>query len=537
MIRNLVTITFFYLLTVSYGQDSTMVEAAEVADTVGSVIAPAEEISPASGFLVDDGQGENTVIDSVGDQARLNDETIDDIEPIPQIIEQETPVSQEIIKTETAVTETVSEDKTSLLDFMPPELQAELLSPEAFEELFFTNLTSLDQEAEKESGGLLSMLSSTESISGYKLNEYQRYLEIYFPDANSDLVQTYIINTYLNDEKWDRTWFEIVKFLYLYPQSEKWDTIRQTGLELISEEKYYRDFLETLKPILENTNKLAGMEINDRYYSFLKVIKLLKMNEYNELFINESQKYCGLFPNDSHTSEIILWLAKAANKQDKNHTSYLEYGKILTVYPRSVYLPVALYQRGKIQAKHFNEYENAIATYREFLLRFSSDTLAESAQLNIAQITDEKLKDWVQAVDEYQVFADAYPNSSEATSVLMRIGEIKSQELNQGMEAIDTYHYLVQLYSQSPQAVEALMRCGQIQEDNKRYSEAVGEYFNVYQSYPKSEQALPALDKCLELYEKRIKNTGKVKEILQIMANEFPESKSGKSAQKKLEKM
>ncbi len=557
MTKQYLITTFIIFLTISFAQDTT---ETTVTDTATTTEIPEVEPADSQEDITEELPDTTTISEIVEIEQvveKTEDSSIVEVETKPVIIVEDT-VSTEafteeqvedvpadvIMETPELVDEEIPEpaesaetDVVNLIDLMPEEIKAELLSVEAFENAYFEYLTLLDKEEPKEIGGLFGMLGGSESIVDKKLDEYLRYLRNYYPDHHSDIIQTYIINSTIGQEKWNRAFSELIKFLHLYPKSEKWNSIRSICQELIESEKYFREESDIYKPIIDNIEQISDQDIHNRYFIYLKILKSIKKEDYNKIYISEMNRFVGLYPNGDHTSEVVLWLAKAAYKQEKYHTSYLEYEKILTFYPQSEYLPIALYKRGRIQSKHFEEYANAIATFREFLLRFSSDSLAESAQLNIARIADTKLKDWVQAVDEYQLFADTYPVSPNATTSLMRLGEIQSEELNQINESISTYDYLIQLYSQSPEAVEALVRSGNIYEADKQYHEAAEKYFTVYQSYPQSEQALPALEKCLELYEKRIKDTSRVKEILQILVDEFTESKAGKSAKKKLDKM
>ncbi len=436
---------------------------------------------------------------------------------------------------EKAATEPESE-AVSLLDLIPAEVMEEVFTQEALEETFFNYLQELDQEERKSSGGIFGRLGSKEDINQFKFDEYNRYLAAYFPDDHSDIIQNFIINAYLIKSNWDEVTVALFKFLYLYPGSSVWNTIQQTGIDLFSSEKVYRNESELLLGLINNINN-AGEDITDRYYAFLTAIRTIDKEAINLIYVREAREFLRLFPSSSLISSVLLELGEKELQNEKYHTCFLHYRKILTMYPRSRDLAYVLYNCGVIQAEHFKEYDAAITTFREFLLRFPTDTLAAESQLRMAQIADTQLKDWVQAVEEYQTYADTYPMNSAAALSLMRLGEIQVKELNQKTQAINTYHYVVQLYTQSPEAIKALERCGKIYESDKKYSAAIKEYFSIYESYPDSKNALAALDKCVVLYDKRLKDKAKTKELLTIIVENYPESKSGKSAQKKLNKL
>ena len=471
------------------------------------------------------------VIDSVDTISNTNESVYD--------VPQDTVDNQTIdvpSETNVAVETEPEPEAVSLLDIIPAEVLEEVFTTEALEETFYNYLQELDQEEAKSGGGIFGRLGSKEDINQFKFAEYDRYLMAYFPDAHSDIIQNFIINTYLLKSNWDEVTVALFKFLYLYPGSSIWNTVHQTGVDLFSSEKDYRDESELLLGLINNINN-ADEDITDRYIAFLKTIRNIDKEAINLIYVREAREFLRLFPSSNLNSSVLLVLGEEELKNEKYQTCFLHYRKILTMYPRSQDLAYVLYNSGVIQAEHFNEYDAAITTYREFLLRFPTDTLAAEAQLRIAQIADTQLEDWVQAVEEYQTYADTYPMISAAVPSLMRLGEIQVKELNQQSKAINTYHYVVQLYAQSPEAIEALERCGKIYESDKKYSAAVKEYFSIYESYPDSENALAALDKCVVLYDKRLKNKTKVKELLTIIVENYPQSKSGKSAQKKLNKL
>ena len=477
-------------------------------------------------------------IDNLSADSFLEKSAADETEPEPITDTPEKAITkpEPIIDTpEKAATEPESE-AVSLLDLIPAEVMEEVFTQEALEETFFNYLQELDQEESKSGGGIFGRLGSKEDINQFKFDEYDRYLAVYFPDDHSDIIQNFIINAYLIKSNWDEVTVALFKFLYLYPGSSVWDTIHQTGIDLFSSEKDYRDESELLLGLLNNINN-TGEDITDRYIAFLTTIRTIDKEAINLIYVREAREFLRLFPSSNLLSSVLLELGEEELQNEKYHTGFLHYRKILTMYPRSRDLAYVLYNSGVIQAEHFNEYDAAITTFREFLLRFPTDTLAAESQLRIAQIADTQLKDWVQAVDEYQTYADTYPMNSAAVLSLMRLSEIQAKELNQKKQAINNYHYVVQLYAQSPEAIEALERCGKIYESDKKYSAAVKEYFSIYESYPDSKNALAALDKCVVLYDKRLKDKAKVKELLTIIVENYPESKSGKSAQKKLSKL
>ncbi len=524
MFKNYLIIFLSFVLAIGFAQDESVIVDSDTAVVVESV-----EPEPA---------GSDSAVESISEDIPAAEEVntaivADDPE---ETVPEEQAMEETIQEIPVPAAEEVAESASSLLDFMPAEVMEEMFTTESLEGSYFSYLEGLNKEEPKSSGGIFGMLGSSEDIYSFKLSEYDRYLTAYFPESNSDIIQQYIINAHTAKSDWDEVAVAAVKFSYLYPESGVLKSVKDNAINLFQSEKYYRDNIDVLLGLINGT-VASDDGIDERYFAFLSKIKLLEIESVIPIFAREAAEFIKLFPNSERTSDVILWMAKSDYTSEQFHTSFLEYRKILMMYPRSQELPFVLYNSGMIQADNFSEFELAITTLREFLLRYPDDTLAAMAQLKIAQVADEKLESWVQAVEEYQAFADNYPTNEMAASSLIRLGEIQKDELNQVNEAVTTYHYIAQLYPASPLAIEALERCGGIFEKEKKYAEAVDEYYSVYEKYPDSENALPALEKCADLSNKRLKNKAKYKEILTIIVDKYPDSKNAKSAQKKLSKL
>ena len=523
MLREKIIIGLIILISTVYTQDSTTVNEP---DSLSGIIEETSENAAEVVTNTEEAVQDTPIVAEPVPEAEIKPEIIDD--PV-----EDTPVDK---KSEPAAAVIPEIKASSLLDFMPSDVMEEIFTKEALEEDFLSYLKELDSEEIKSAGGLLGKLSSGEDITQLKLEEYNRYLSAYFPEANSDVIQSFIFNTYISREDWPEVTVEYFKFLYLYPNSEIFGNVRQTGIELFESEKYFRDRKDKLMIALDGFGETSDDE-SERYFAFLNTIKNLEDEAVTTLYTNEAAEFLRLFPNTNKASVVLLWLADHEYNTEKFHSCYLRYVKILTMYPRSSELPYVLFNKGMIQSDNFKDYDAASVTFRNFLLRYPTDTLASAAQYQIALIADNELKDWVQAVDEYQTFADTYPDKPEAIGCLMRLGEIQASQLNQLEKAVSTYHYAAQLYSKLPAAVEALERCGILYESEKKYKEAVVEYRSVSQTYPDSDRALPTLEKCVSIYSKRLKDNTKLKEVLTTIVENYPESKNAKSAQKKLSKL
>lgn len=111
-----------------------------------------------------------------------------------------------------------------------------------------------------------------------------------------------------------------------------------------------------------------------------------------------------------------------------------------------------VYEKALTQVKN-QEYLSAIASFQEFVKKFSKSSLAENAHFWIAEC-HYALKDYQRAIQEYQVVVDKYPKSGKLPAVLLRQAHA-FLALNMPNEAKLFFQKIITTFPQQIEAVEA----------------------------------------------------------------------------------
>tara|TARA_Y100000588_G_scaffold394011_1_gene512344 strand:- start:561 stop:1904 length:1344 start_codon:yes stop_codon:yes gene_type:complete len=405
------------------------------------------------------------------------------------------------------------------------------------EKNYFEFLRKLHGEQPKESSNLLGRLSgSSNDLEEYKISEYNTYLKIYFPNHHSDHVQRFMIESYIDQGKWNEVEVALLKFVYLYPNSELRNTVIENGFILLEEEDYYQSNKNKLLTMLQEAPNSG--EIQDRYFKFLSGIHALRDPKLKRLFKREAWEYLRLYSNVPRASKALMGLAGVEVSNNAHHSALMIYEKLMTMHPESHEFSTALFQAGKLKQEQFNEENEAVENFRQFLMQFPEHRFVSEAQYRIATISDQNFNDWTTAIGEYEKVVTHYPINVFTIPSLLRIGEIQAIKLRREEDAIATYNRIASEYPDSTvNVIIALQRAGKLYEKSKEYEEAIAQYMAVYEKYPGTEGALVTLEKCAVIYEKKIKRKDKAVEKLNIIVKEYPGTKKAKKAAKRIKKL
>ena len=405
------------------------------------------------------------------------------------------------------------------------------------EQDYFDFLRMLHAEQPKKTGDLLGRLTGpSKDLGEHKISEYDTYLKIYFPNAHSDHVQRFMIESFVDQEKWNEAELALLKFVYLYPNSALKKTVIENGYVLLEEEDYYQSNRDKLVTLLQEAPQSG--EIQDRYFKFLSTIHGLRDPKLKPLFKREAWEYLRLYSNLPRASKALMGLAGVELSNGAHHSALMIYEKLMTMYSTSREFASALFQSGKLKQEQFSENNEATANFRQFLKQFPEHRFVAEAQYRIAAIADQKFNDWTTAIGEYEKVVTQHPTNVHTIPSLLRVGEIQATKLRQKEEAIATYNRIASEYPDSTvQVTEALQLAGKLHEKSKEYEEAIAQYMVVYEKYPGTEGALVSLEKCAVIYEKKIKRKDKAVEKLNIIVKEYPGTKNAKKAAKRVKKL
>ena len=237
-----------------------------------------------------------------------------------------------------------------------------VVASKTVEDAHYDFLKDLHNEESKNSGKILGRLGlSSKGLSDYKRKEYNLYLDSYFPDASSDRVLMFLFELNIYEEEWAEAEINMLKFVYLFPQSDIYKKVIDRGYTLLQEEKYYSSNRDKLIKLINDAPKSG--KIYKRYHQLLSEVYDLKDKKITDLFIQESWNYLHLYPNRSQCSSVMMWLAKLEQEASNFHPAVMVYEKLMNLYPASKDYSDALYQVARLQQEEFNEYNEATVSF------------------------------------------------------------------------------------------------------------------------------------------------------------------------------
>jgi TolA-binding protein len=412
-----------------------------------------------------------------------------------------------------------------------------VVASKTVEDAHYDFLKELHTEESKNSGKILGRLGlSSKGLSEYKRKEYNLYLDSYFPDASSDRVLMFLFELNIQEKEWAKAEMNMLKFVYLFPQSDIYKKVIDRGYTLLQEEKYYSSNRDKLIKLISEAPKSGT--IYKRYHQLLSEVYGLKDKKLTDLFIQESWNFLHLYPNRSQCSAVMMWLAKLEQEASNFHPAVMVYEKLMNLYPASKDYSDALYQVARLQQEELNEYNEATVSFRKFLKMFPKHKYAAYAQYRIATMADKNFDDWSTAVKEYEVLVDNYPNFKHTIASLLRMGAIQESKLKERKEAIQTYQRVFSTYPDSTdESIEALHRSADLYIKSKQFEDAVKQHMTVISKYPKTDGSLKSINKCADIYDKKMDNKEKAIEVLNMVITDYPGSRDAKKAQRRIKKL
>lgn len=406
------------------------------------------------------------------------------------------------------------------------------------EEKYFQYEKLQKRQETKSKGGFLILSSTIEDIYPFQINELERYINRFFPDARCDSVQDYLTQMYIRKQEWAKAELSILKFIFLYPQSPLYEEIKTIRSGIFTTEKVYKDNTDFLMSIVSTTPEYPGIET--RYYKLLELLKDFPDPAVKAMFVKEAQKYLELYPFSEQSSQVCLWLANYYANNQRVQSAFITYHRLMIFYPNSSEMTAALYQSARLQEKEFEEFDPAIETYYRFIERFPEDTLTASAHNRIAKIADFKQQNWEKATVEYQISADLYLAAGKTdlcTEALMRKAVILADQMNLIQDAVTTYLSIDERFSGTGGAHKAIIAAGDLYKRHKQFDAAIAQYMSLYEKYPDAGNVLDALDKTADIYNSELGDADKTVETLNLIITNYPDSKSAGKAEKLLKKL
>lgn len=160
-------------------------------------------------------------------------------------------------------------------------------------------------------------------------------------------------------------------------------------------------------------------------------------------------------------------------------------------YPESSLIPQVLYRRGTIYQLYQSRYLEAIMDFRELIRRFPDHPLSFEAHCSIAELLENRVRDFGKAAEEYQRLIRDYEDKPGKDLFQYRTG-VCFFELLDFERAKKEFFYLISRYPDSPLVDDAFFRIAGILQTQGALEDARKAYEQYLTRFPEGELAVDA---------------------------------------------
>ncbi|MCD6235294.1 MAG: tetratricopeptide repeat protein [Candidatus Marinimicrobia bacterium] len=406
--------------------------------------------------------------------------------------------------------------------FIPEEIKRE--------QAFYQYLLQLMEE---KSSGSLFFLKNTE-LPELQKRELSLYLDMYLPVLNSSEVLIRLSRVYEDQKEPRLAKLTYLKYLFYFPESANLTYIKEQ-IKLLMET--YPDPRDTLLSAYLKDETRESME-GSTLFKYIRAIADIGYPGCEPLFEKEILRFQKESQVGDRVDRALIWYADILKNQKRYKSAVSQLQKVVTVYPESPEVPVAIYNMAEIYRNYLKESGTAFEKFRGISIKYPESKLAPRAILMSGEIQEKDLKDPVAALTEYEKIPTAYPGNRYAVTALKNMGRIY-QTLSKSSElAFKQYEIIKNEYASFySDAAEAMITIAGLHVAGGEYRKAVEEIRELYERYPEYDKTPDQLIKAGRFLEKELADREGAIEIYTILITQYPETKASEKARKALAKL
>lgn len=373
------------------------------------------------------------------------------------------------------------------------------------------------------------------NLSEFLVGELNQYV-MRFPEGEKAPDAQYLLAK-VYQEKGDKhkALAAFLKVMSLYPNAASKQEAANEARLIITADNAYKEKRAALLATLETPP--VGESPADLYFHYLNRVMALENKDIANLILDDAWKFLVLFPDDARQDSVLLAVAEVyARKGDERETE-ASYLRLEYCFPESPLLPFVRYSRGVVLSKELGDHKQAIEALVTVVAEHPQSEYAATAQLKIAEIKREKLKDYAGAIADYRKFIESNADSAKAVEALWAIGEIDLNNLKDYNGAILAFNEIVEKYQADKRAASAMEKAGDIYKDKLAdYGKAAELYAQIAEVFPEYEKAPELLLKAGSLCEDKLKDDRRAAEYYRIIFEKYPQHKTANEAKKRIDK-
>ena len=400
--------------------------------------------------------------------------------------------------------------------------------------VFMTNIFSLTAQVDESAYfAYLHEASSRHDadMNDFVIEECHRFLQTFPSAAVADEVYFILASTYNANKDYERAFCNFLKLKLLYPASAR----TSDAVVLINDilnDKSARTFAAQKTVITDLVNSSpAQSDKMESHYQYLKFLYDLKLEDLNEILLDEINNYLHTFPRLAKNSDQLFFWSAELYEQDKEWKKAIyTYTKIRHLAPDSPLIPDVLFRKAYILYKEEDEFIPARDTFISVLTDYPQTDIAGDAQFYLAELYQEKLENAEEAINNYRLVTETYPQNPFAVEALKRVAAIYDDE-EKYQNAVETYYQIFELYPDDPYTPLALLEIKSIYiKQMKDYEKAIQILKLFATQYAAHEDAAEYLFEAAEIYEEELGEKKLAIDTYHEVRNKFPESRYAEKA-------
>jgi len=370
-------------------------------------------------------------------------------------------------------------------------------------------------------------------MGDYLVQEIDAFMKIYPENKHATEASHLLAQVYLEMNDEDLSFAQLMKTLYLYPNSSNHVAVVGDVHKIIAEERRYRDKEDFIATIADGEFKDNSR--GENYYAYLKFLHDLDEDNLYDWTLGEMYDFIGKYPSDAHAEEVQRWIADTWYAQGDENAAVNGYLKYEELYPDSKDLPYVMINRAKIMNRDLKQPGDAIALLTRVVEEFPGTDYAATALYDRGTIKADRNDNYEGAIEDYRALVKMKPQHVKAVDALMEIARIQERKMKAYRSAIKVYDEIIENYPVDIRGVEALQESAELAMKLDDYLDAANRYAKIATQYPDYEDAPKMAFKAADIAKGKLKDLHKAIDFLQLIVTDFPDSEASRKAQKEID--
>lgn len=369
-------------------------------------------------------------------------------------------------------------------------------------------------------------------MGDYLVHEIKAFMKTY-PDNEQIAEASYLLaQVYLEMNEEDKSFAQLMKTLYLYPNGGNHVTVVGDVHKIITDEKRYREKEEFISGIADG--EFRDDSKSENYYNYLVFLHELDEDNLYDWTLDEMYHFIESFASNEHSEEIQRWIADTWYARGDENAAVNGYLKYEELYPKSKDLPYVMIKRAKIMNRDLKQPGDAIALLTEVIEKYPETDYAATALYDRGMIKEERNDDYEGAIQDYRSLVQMKPQNNNAVDALMEIARIREKKMKAYRSAIKVYDEVINDYPVDIRGVQALQESAELAMKLDDYLDAANRYAKIATQYPDYKEAPKMAFKAADIARGKLKDLHKAIEYLQLVVTNFPDTEASRDAQKKI---